>query len=235
MGFLQKEEVCPICGGNGTYFDHWDSEGRPIAKVCECNKAVIAQLRIKMSGVPKELRDKTFKNYDYKDKPELKKALNTAVQYCRDFEKIRNTKNNSIAFLGQSGCGKTYLAAAIFNNLSDNGNIDIAYFKYREQMTRFKQIALDKERYSATINQYKNADLLIIDDLMKGKITDADRNPLFEIVDHRYTKRLPIVFSSEKDFSELLDYDEAVMSRLYEMSRGRQVVIHGREYNYRLR
>ena len=74
----------------------------------------------------------------------------------------------------------------------------------------------------------------MIDDLLKGKNTEADNNILFEIINYRYLNNLPMVISTEKMQEELLDYDEGTMSRVIEMSRGHMVEIVGREYNYRL-
>ena len=74
----------------------------------------------------------------------------------------------------------------------------------------------------------------MIDDLLKGKNSEADVNILFEIINHRYFKNMPMVISTEKGIDELLDFDEGTMSRVIEMARGHQIEIVGREYNYRL-
>lgn len=43
---------------------------------------------------------------------------------------------------------------------------------------------------------------------------------MFEIVNFRYFNNLPVIVSCEKRIEELLDIDEAVRSRLIEMSKG---------------
>lgn len=42
---------------------------------------------------------------------------NTAVNYFKDFDSIRDTRSNSIIFCGNPGCGKTHLSIAIADNL----------------------------------------------------------------------------------------------------------------------
>ena len=76
--------------------------------------------------------------------------------------------------------------------------------------------------------------VLFVDDLFKGKITDSDINIMFELINHRYFNNLPVIISSECGVGRLLDIDEALGSRLVEMSRGRVVELRGRELNYRM-
>jgi DNA replication protein DnaC len=101
-------------------------------------------------------------------------------------------------------------------------------------VTEIKQCVNDYNSYQEKINTYKKADCLLIDDMLKGKNTDADINILFEIINHRYLNNLPLIVSSEKTADQLLGFDEAVMSRLIEMSRGHIIEIYGSQYNHRM-
>ena len=74
----------------------------------------------------------------------------------------------------------------------------------------------------------------MIDDLFKGKITDSDINIIYEIIDYRYFKSLPVIITTEKSIDELLKIDEAIGSRLYEMSKNHLVNIKGEKLNYRI-
>ena len=57
---------------------------------------------------------------------------------------------------------------------------------------------------------------------------------MFEIVNHRYLKKLPTITSTEKTFEELLEIDEAVGSRFIEMSKAYLVCLVGKKLNYRI-
>ena len=104
-------------------------------------------------------------------------------------------------FLGQVGSGKTHLAIAISNLLLDKG-IGVIYMPYRDSITNLKQSILDEENYQREISKYKNAQVLLIDDLFKGRITESDVNIMYEIVNYRYFKNLPILTTSEKTVDE---------------------------------
>jgi DNA replication protein DnaC len=108
--------------------------------------------------------------------------------------------------------------------------------QYREAITKLKQNVMDEEYYQNEMNRYKQAPVLLIDDLFKGKITEADQNIMFEIANHRYMNLLPMIVSSEFDVDRLTDGEfEAVGSRIIHRCKGRIVEFKGKDLNYRLR
>ena len=133
---------------------------------------------------------------------------------------------NSIMFLGQVGSGKTHLSMAICNELMDRG-ISVVYMGYRDTLTSIKQNMMDSVYYNKMMNRYKNARVLFVDDLFKGKITDSDINIMFELINHRYFNNLPMIVSSEFSVGRLFEVDKAWGSRLIEMSKGRVVKLRG--------
>ena len=66
---------------------------------------------------------------------------------------------------------------------------------------------------------------------LKGRTTDADTNILYEIVNYRYMHNKPMIISTEKSPATLVDFDEAVGSRILEMCRGNIVQLQGKELN----
>lgn len=71
--------------------------------------------------------------------------------------------------------------------------------------------------------------------LLNGKTTESDVNIMFEIINYRYLNNKPIILSSELIQDRLLDFDEAVGSRIIEMCKGRITEAKGIENNYRLK
>lgn len=165
------------------------------------------------------------------------------MDYVKKFEQIRESKNNSIAFLGQVGAGKTHLSIAIANELMKR-NIGVRYMQYREDITKIKQVAADEESYAREINKYKNATVLLIDDMYKNAtyrtrtgyeiLNDADKRAMFEIVNYRYFKGAPMIISSEYLVEDVLSFDEGIGSRIFEMCQGHIMEFQGQELNYRL-
>ena len=94
---------------------------------------------------------------------------------------------------------------------------------WRDESTRLKAL-VNKPEFDVEIAVYKRTDCLYIDDLFKTKkgasVTPADVNLAFEILNYRYINDMLTIISSEKTLREILDIDEAVGSRIYEMAQG---------------
>lgn len=226
--------ICPLC--HGSMWITWtDEQGCDMAKRCECFEPTMARRRIAGSGISEPFRAKGFKNFNARNNPQLERASTTCSNYCLNYQDIVGTRSNSILLLGQVGSGKTHLALASANALLDYQKIRVVYMPYREMITRLKQNITDEDSYSRVIDTFKKAPMLVIDDLLKGKTTESDINILFEIVNYRYVCGLPVIVTSEKTTSELLDFDSAIGSRLIEMAEGRIIEFRGNELNYRLK
>lgn len=225
--------MCDVCKDTG--WVHFEKDGKDYAKRCECQRIIEAEARLRRSGISDEFLKKSFDNYNDMGKKPLHIAKIKAMQYSEKFPEIRKDRHNSVLFMGQVGSGKTHLSMAICNRILNEHQVPVLYMPYRETILRIKQSVNDEINYNKAVERYKNTPVLMIDDLLKGKNTEADTNILFEIINYRYLNNAPMIVSTEKTMNELLDFDEGVMSRLIEMSRDYMVEIKGQEYNYRLR
>jgi DNA replication protein DnaC len=203
------------------------------AKPCKCQEAKRYRLILENCGISEAFLKKNFSNYTPKNAAQ-REAKETAQAYAKNFETIRNERNNSIAFLKQVGSGKTHLSIAICNTLMEQGT-GVRYMQYREVITRLKQNMTDEAYYQNEMHKYKECPVLLIDDLYKGKTTESDINLVYEIINHRYLKGMPIILSCEYDMDKLLEFDEAIGSRIAEMCKGRIIEFIGIELNDRLR
>ncbi|MBB6625254.1 ATP-binding protein [Clostridium gasigenes] len=187
----------------------------------------------KEAGLTLESSKLNFKNFEPWN-PKILDMKDMATKYYQAFDKIKNTRQNSIILCGNSGCGKTHLCIAIANNLMKKKK-KVIYMPYRDVIICIKQNMLDAEAYSITLNKYKKVEVLLIDDLFKGQITKSDVNIMFEIINYRYMNNLPMIISTELTIRKLIDIDEAVASRIYEMIKDYTVEILGMENNYRFK
>ncbi len=207
--------------------------GTNSAKPCKCQEAKRYKRILENCGISEAFLKKNFSNYTPKNAAQ-REAKETAQAYAKNFETIRNERNNSIAFLKQVGSGKTHLSIAICNTLMEQGT-GVRYMQYREVITRLKQNMTDEVYYQNEMHKYKECPVLLIDDLYKGKTTESDINLVYEIINHRYLKGMPIILSCEYDMDKLLEFDEAIGSRIAEMCKGRIIEFIGIELNDRLR
>lgn len=228
----QENYECPKCRDTG-WIEVEDEQGRSYMKHCECWALRECRRLLGKSGISAEFQKKGFKNFDTRNNPQLVNAKNKAIEYLKTFEQCEKTRYNSIMFCGQVGAGKTHLGIAICSNLMSQ-NVAVYYMAYRNAATKIKQLMTDEVAYNKELQCYMQARVLYIDDLLKGRITESDVNILYEIVNYRYMNNLPLIISTEKSIDDLLDFDEAIGSRIIEMCRGNIIQLRGKELNYRL-
>jgi len=211
---------------------YWILDGNNY-KRCECFELSKDEKMFYKSGIKDD--SYTFTNFvEWNDTSTQMKKV--ATDYFKSFTEIKDCRQNSIAFLGQVGGGKTHLTVALGMNILKSKRISVVYLSYRDVVTNLKQNMTDEEYYQRQLDKYRNAKVLLIDDMLKGKTTDSDKNIMFEIINYRYINHLPIILSSEYDLNALLNFDEAIGSRLYEMSKDYIVEVKKDiKNNYRLR
>ena len=223
--------VCEKCNGLGYILKNVD--GMCFAKTCDCMARMIADRMSDSSGIEKNDTKVTFRDFETFGESELTIAKSRCVNYSLKFTEIRCDRSNSLLLSGLPGRGKTMLGFAVANSIIKNG-IPVLYVSYRDMVTKLKQKIIKEDEYTFEINRLKNIDVLFVDDLFKGKITDSDINIAYELINHRYLHRLPIIVSTEKTQEQLIDIDEAIGSRILEMCKDFIVVLSNSK-NYRLR
>jgi DNA replication protein DnaC len=232
-GLKQTSYKCSKCGDTGWILVPQEHM-QPIAVACECMKIEKLKSEWKYSGINVEQSKLTFSSFEIWNKAS-QRIKDTGAAYCTDFDEIRDDRRNSLLLCGQVGSGKSHCSIAVALNFLKQ-RIKVVYMPYRDVITKIKQNMIDEEYYTRIISKYQLCEVLLIDDLFKGKINDSDINVMFEIINYRYLNFLPIIVSSEFSIDRLLAFDEGVGSRIYEMCKDYVVEIEKDiRNNYRLK
>lgn len=236
-GQEEKEYKCPICKDQGFYIQR-DERGYEWYVFCKCKEQDRVERLFESSKITPAFKSKTFKNFDLSNATPIVRAMyECAKDYAENFDKIRKEENNWLVLLGEPGCGKTHLSMAVANVLLNKG-IPVLYFQHVEGTNEIKSmIKNENESVHSKISDMKKVDVLIWDDMFKGreKPTDFILETIFEVINYRYLNLLPTIISSEKIPEQLLEIDKAIGSRILERGKGHTVVIEGMENNYRLK
>lgn len=223
---------CKSCKDTGFIITRHE-HSQPTMTPCRCmEEDKVKRLWIN-SGINTDNLNKTFGNFD-EWSSKAKEMKSKAAEYYKAFYTIRTDRRNSILLCGNPGSGKTHIALALANNFLKKG-IRVVYMPYRDIVTKLKQNMIDEEYYKKTLSKYQTCEVLLLDDLYKGKVNETDVNIMFELINYRYLNHLPIIVSTEFTVEKLLSFDEAIGSRIYEMSKNYIVEIEGTQNNYRLR
>ncbi|MCC6740610.1 MAG: ATP-binding protein [Planctomycetia bacterium] len=141
----------------------------------------------------------------------------------------------SVVFLGPSGTGKTHLAISIAYRAIQNGCE--ALFVDADHLLQKLSRAGEVGSLRDVLPQYVEPDVLVIDEVGYLSHRPDAANVLFQVVNERYLKRRPMVFTTNKppaSWGRVLhdsDLAEAILDRVLE--RGRLIELRGPSYRRR--
>ena len=160
------------------------------------------------------LKRMTFKTFDPKlvagdaqEMREVQTSYRTAMKYAEE-------PADWLVIAGQTGRGKTRLAAAIANYCRESGKqtmflvvpdlLDKLRSGYNPQGT-------GRSSFDDMFDQVRNAEVLVLDDLGSQSATPWADEKLFQLVNHRYNACLPTVITTNLTMRDL---DPRLRSRL---------------------
>jgi len=165
------------------------------------------------SGLELELLKKmAFDNFDWKRvnlPPEQRENIKEAYRLALDFAK---SPQGWLVFIGETGCGKTHLAAAIANYRLKEGKP--VKFEVVPDFLDHLRLTFSPESpvtYDQLFEEVKNAPLLILDDFGEQSTTPWAEEKLYQVINYRYNARLATVITIR---STLDDLDSPISSRL---------------------
>lgn len=217
---------CPNCEDRG-YTIRRREDGSLDYRECACSIRKRSMERIERSGLKSLLERCTMESYQT---PEAwqKQAKESALRYLEDW------RGKWFYFGGSPGSGKTHLCTAMCGKLLDAG-LPVRYVQWRSDIPAIKAKANDAEAYKAALDPLKSVRVLYIDDFLKGAATEADRNIAFDLLNARYIKPDCVtILSSERSIGDVIDWDEAVGSRIAERAAGNIIAVSGRK-NWRMK
>jgi DNA replication protein DnaC len=213
------ESTCPVCKGAG-FVHPLTPSGKPDYSrtvPCTCTlqkreKEQQGRLRQYSGLEARLLQNMTFEKFDWKRvnlPPEQRENLKKAFDNALDFAK---SPENWLVFIGETGCGKTHLAAAIANHrLKEGQPVKFEVVPDLLDHLRFTFSPESPVTYDQLFEEVKNAPLLILDDFGEQSTTPWAQEKLYQIVNYRYNARLATVITTRLALDEI---DPPVSSRL---------------------
>ncbi len=219
-------DVCPICQGAGYVRIDAPIESPNFSRLIQCTckreerwQRSMAQIN-DMSNMSL-VRDWTFDSFD-SSVAGTREAFQAARAYASD-------PYHWLVLVGDYGCGKTHLAAAIANFALSDLNMRPVFTVVPDLLDYLRSTFSPSAemRYETRFDTIRSADLLILDDLGTENTTPWAQEKLFQIINHRYMERLPTVVTTNMAPDKI---DGRIRSRLFDVGLSTTVIIDAGDF-----
>jgi len=224
---------CPFCHGRG-----YVRVERPLGdpdfgrlEICTCRQAQVrAHIRDRLFSLSRldQLRHLTFLTFRARGRPGIgekqQESLGSAHEACRTYAR---SLQGWLLLTGTFGSGKTHLAAAIANEAVEIG-VPTLFLTVPDLLDTLRA-SFDAEdtSFEETFERVRSAPLLILDDFGTHNATEWAREKLFQILNHRYINRLPLVVTMNLPLEEV---EGRLRSRLSDRSLVQEVHLLAPDY-----
>lgn len=212
--------TCPLCRGFGRLER---PDGTTVS--CECRADDIVRARRAAARIPERYRNCRLRNFNDLGNESLKKARATAKRFVAHWPAV----DAGLLITGPVGVGKTHLAVAVLNELVDTRGATALFCDFSDLLDRIQASfsRASEESQDDIVAPYRDADLLVLDELGARRPSDWVREVLYGLLNTRYNRRrltiLTTNFGDEPDArgGETLEMrvGAPVRSRLWEMTQ----------------
>jgi len=171
--------------------------------------------------------------FDWDEDSEIRQL---ALRYLKNFDEHFN-KGEAPMLIGRSGTGKSRMAAALLNTITENSNVTLetAWLpasEYFNSIIDAKDLR-QGDRYSQLVGTGKTADLLVVDDISTLRNYPRLLEWLWIILEHRYSEMMPTIVTanfsittSSSLWEEIAEHTTiAISRRLYEGSKDLTLIL----------
>lgn len=218
-GFLDEDPVCSRCSGSG-YVG---------STMCQCLQERCRQEQQKLIDrlTAGNERFSAFRLDYYPEETDPRygvsprRLMERNFQICKEYADTFGEKSGNLLFVGNTGLGKTFLSACIAAEVAEKG-FSVAYESAPRLFERLgkDQFAGDEQTHAETA-QYKDCDLLILDDLGTEMTNQFTVAALYSLVNDRLLSGKSTVISTNLNVDEIAQrYSPQIASRLRGCYRG---------------
>jgi len=159
------------------------------------------------AGVPPRYLDATFGTFERRKG--AVQALEACEGYAAGFEPGRTS--DGLVLFGPWGAGKTHLAVATARHIHDRAFANVHFTTAAELVARTRGF------HDEAARKAKSADLLVLDDVGQVTLPEWGRDVLYDVLNARYERGLPVVLTTNLDADGLRSHlGAAAVSRLTE-------------------
>lgn len=147
---------------------------------------------------------------DFSSNAYNEKNRRLCISYAERFNEMI-AKNQGLLLWGGVGTGKSFAAACIANSLIGKG-VPVVMTSF----VKLLEVIQSTGQESAILSNLNSAKLVIFDDLGAERGTDYSLEKVYNIVDSRYRKKLPMILTTNLTMNEMKQEQDIRYSRIYD-------------------
>lgn len=221
---------CAECGGTGFTLRSAE-DGSAVASRCACSRRESTERRLRAARIPRRYEHCELATFEV-----WQASLEPALAFARDwFERWPDRAEVGLLLVGPPGTGKTHLAVGLLRELAVRKGARVLFAEQRELLKELQATfdAGSPRSESDVLAEVLEVEVLLLDDLGAGRTTAWAQDVMHDVLAHRYNRKLPTLMTTNRPTGDdeegppapagvptLRDrLGDALMSRLYEMSR----------------
>lgn len=169
--------------------------GREVAARCECRQERARALALRSARIPARYQHCTIDGFELWNPQDP--SLAEARKRTREFVDCYPAVDKGLVFMGKVGTGKTHLAVAALQELVVGKAVRGLYVNALELV---QQLQLSFEGGSPSREEIlagvSDAEVLVLDELGAGKLTDWVRDVLYFVINNRYMAKRITLFTT---------------------------------------
>lgn len=178
--FDKPAEDCPLCHGRLGSMEP-DDLGYEVWKPCARPAAQRRAALFNAASIGSRFADSSFDSYEPKS-PAQQHALRTVRDYAQMYPSVQR----GLMLWGPVGTGKTHLMVALFRELTLRKGVPCRFIDFGHLLQDLRRSFRSDVRDADLIEPLVDVDVLLIDELGKGLVTDWELGVLDDVVSRRY-------------------------------------------------
>jgi DNA replication protein DnaC len=191
-------ELCPDCGGRGWVVEADGGAGR--ARRCACQSRGLVPRLLRAAGIPPQYEQCRLANFLPGGRPQLLAALQEANRYVETFIQPEGGgfRQSGLIFVGTPGVGKTHLAVGVLRSIIERYGVQGRFVDFSSLLHQIQSTfdPTSPESKHDVLDPVIHAELLLLDELGAQQPTAWVSDTIYLILNTRYTRRLPTLFTT---------------------------------------